>query len=98
MTMSIVSTIAYSSMNTSAIDVAPIRCFALPQRLCLRILVGPQRIGACLAIFQREPEIGTFRPDRVCETLDGAPFALASADFNRDGKADLVVSTYVRLN
>ena len=41
---------------------------------------------------------GTFRPDRVCYTLDGAPFALASADFNRDGKADLVVSTYVRLN
>ena len=41
---------------------------------------------------------GTFRPDRVCYTLDGAPFALASADFNRDGKADLVVSTNTRLN
>ena len=36
---------------------------------------------------------GTFRPDCVCYTLDGSPLLLASADFNRDGKADLVVST-----
>lgn len=36
---------------------------------------------------------GTFHPDSVCYTLDGQPWALESADFNRDGKADLVVST-----
>jgi len=41
---------------------------------------------------------GTFRPDQVCYTLDGAPESVAVADFNRDGKADLEVSTLERLD
>ncbi len=34
---------------------------------------------------------GTFLPDTVCYTIDGPPYSVAAADFNHDGKTDLLV-------
>jgi hypothetical protein len=41
---------------------------------------------------------GTFRPDKVCYALDSAPQSVASADFNRDGKPDLVIYAGAKLD